>query len=199
MLIAYVVFHLLINATLVQTGDLYQTQVRKIHELPFLWIIEWLFVYIPIVYHAGYGIWITVACQPNNLNYPYAKNWLYILQRVSAVIVAMFVLFHVFALRVGLFGQTLSFDPNAAASTMHRHISASRCLAYVVYPVGILAACFHLANGLWAGAITWGLTVSAGAQRRWGYLCILLFLITLILGLTALIAALGPPTLPTKH
>ena len=41
----------------------------------------------------------------------------------------------------------------------------------VVYPVGILSSCYHLANGFWTMAITWGLTISAGAQRRWGYVC----------------------------
>jgi len=30
---------------------------------------------------------------------------------------------------------------------------------------------FHFANGLWTAAITWGLTISIPAQRRWGAVC----------------------------
>ena len=35
----------------------------------------------------------------------------------------------------------------------------------------MLSIVFHFANGLWTAAITWGLTVSATAQTRWGYAC----------------------------
>jgi hypothetical protein len=30
---------------------------------------------------------------------------------------------------------------------------------------------YHWANGLWTAAITWGLTISVAAQRRWGLVC----------------------------
>ena len=39
------------------------------------------------------------------------------------------------------------------------------------YLVCVLALVFHFANGLWTAAITWGLTISSGAQRRWGQVC----------------------------
>jgi succinate dehydrogenase / fumarate reductase cytochrome b subunit len=32
---------------------------------------------------------------------------------------------------------------------------------------------FHFANGLWTAAITWGVTVSVAAQKRWGQVCTL--------------------------
>ena len=41
----------------------------------------------------------------------------------------------------------------------------------IFYLVSVLALVFHFANGLWTAAITWGLTVSTGAQRRWGWVC----------------------------
>ena len=43
--------------------------------------------------------------------------------------------------------------------------------AAVFYLVGVTAAVYHFANGLWTAAITWGLTISATAQQRWGYAC----------------------------
>jgi succinate dehydrogenase / fumarate reductase cytochrome b subunit len=59
-------------------------------------------------------------------------------------------------------------------------------VAYFVYPLGILASCFHLANGFWTAGITWGLTISAAAQRRWGYVCAGLFFFALLCGFLAL-------------
>ena len=185
----YLIVHLLVNATIAQLGDTYQVQVRKIHELPFLIGVEWLFIFLPILYHTVYGIWITLTGQPNVGSYPYAKNWFYTLQRISAIIILLFMIFHVFSLKAGWFGPTLTFDPDAASATVHRHMTASWILPWLVYPIGVLASCYHLANGFWTAAITWGLTVSATAQKRWGYVCAGLFVITLIFGFVAIIAS----------
>jgi succinate dehydrogenase / fumarate reductase cytochrome b subunit len=186
----YLVVHLIVNATIAQFGQVYQVQVNKIHDLPLLWAIEWLFIYLPIIYHTVYGIWITITGQPNVDRYPYSKNWFYTFQRVSAIVIVLFMIFHVFSLKAGWFGARLSFDPHDAAYTVHRHMTASWVIPWFVYPLGILASCYHLANGFWTAAITWGLTVSAGAQRRWGYLCGALFVLTLACGFTALIASM---------
>ena len=62
-------------------------------------------------------------------------------------------------------------------------------MGWVVYPIGILASCYHLANGFWTAAITWGLTISNGAIKRWGYVCVGIFALTFIAGMIALIAA----------
>src|SRR4051812_3953565 len=111
----YLVVHLLINATIAQGGNVYQTQVDKIHDLPFLPLVEWVFIYLPIIYHTIYGIWITLTGQQNVANYPYGKNWAYVAQRVSAVIIVFFMLFHVLALKYGMFGKNLAFDPHYRA------------------------------------------------------------------------------------
>jgi succinate dehydrogenase / fumarate reductase cytochrome b subunit len=193
----YLVVHLLVNATIAQFGardgisDVYGVQVRKIHELPLLWAVEWAFIFLPIIFHTVYGIWITLTGQPNVDRYPYTKNWFYTLQRISAIIIVLFMLFHVLSLKAGVFGErsALTFDWQHASWTIHRHMTASFVIRWIVYPIGILASCYHLANGFWTAAITWGLTISAASQRRWGYACAGLFLITMIFGFTALVAA----------
>ena len=185
----YLVVHLIVNATIAQLGNVYQMQVDKIHSLPVLWAIEWAFIYLPILFHTVYGIYITVTGQPNALSYSYAKNWAYVLQRVSAIIIVLFMVFHVFSLKYAIFGQTLAFDPRYATSSIGRHMQSSPVLWLLVYPIGIIASCYHLANGFWTAAITWGITISKGAQRRWGMACAGLFLLTLVCGFTALVAS----------
>jgi succinate dehydrogenase / fumarate reductase cytochrome b subunit len=196
----YLVVHLLVNATIAQGGDVYQTQVDKIHDLPFLPVIEWTFIYLPILYHTAYGIWITVNGQWNVNRYPYEKNWFYVLQRVSAIIIVFFMLFHVLSLKYGAFGQGLRFNPHRGAlQTVALHMDRSFLITWLLYPIGILASCYHLANGFWTAAITWGLTVSRDAQRRWGMACLGLFVLTFVAGMVALVAAanLNPATVPT--
>jgi len=187
----YILVHLLVNATLIQggkgTNDVFQTQVNKIHSLPFLMAIEWTFIYFPLLFHTFYGIYLTVTWSPNVSNYPYGRNWAYVMQRVSAMIIVAFVIFHILGMK-GLLGTYLSFEPlNAAASTA-RHVRSHWTVAYLVYPVGVLASCFHLANGFYTAAITWGLTVSKAAQKRWGMVCVGIFVFSFACGMTALTA-----------
>jgi succinate dehydrogenase / fumarate reductase cytochrome b subunit len=190
----YLVVHLIVNATLVQgihPHDVYGLNVAKIHSLPLLPLIEWTFIYLPILFHTVYGAFLIVRPSYNVSHYPYSKNWYYVLQRASAVYIVFFMLFHVLALKYHAFGAGLGFDPTSATRTIQNHMAYSKFITWVIYPLGILASCYHLANGFWTAAITWGLTVSKGAQRRFGYACAGLFALTLIAGLTALIASVA--------
>lgn len=185
----YLIVHLLINATIAQLGTHYQVQVDKIHSLPILWAIEWVAIYLPILFHTLYGVYIIFTGQWNIDRYPYERNWFYTLQRVSAFIIVAFMFFHIFALKVGAFGHDLSFDPHAASYSIHRHMGVHAIIPWIVYPLGILASCFHLANGIWTAAITWGLTISAESQKRFGLVCGGLFVFTLVCGMIALVAS----------
>lgn len=191
----YLVVHLMINATLAQVGDVYQEQVNKLYNLPFLMGIEWALIFLPIIFHTIYGIWITIKGQPNVNHYGYHRNWQYTLQRMSAMVIVLFLVFHVLGLKYHLFGTSLSFDHHNATASVHRHMMTSVLIPYVIYPIGILASCYHLANGFWGAAITWGLAVSAGAQRRWGYACAILFVITMVFGFVALYYSVNPHTI----
>lgn len=202
----YICLHLLINATLVEgvrydgEATVFQQQVDKIHGLPFLGIIALTLILLPIIYHTIYGIYITLHGQPNVANYPYAKNWFYFLQRVSAVILVLFIAFHYLGFKGafgGDLGAKLTFVPveHATQSTVN-HFHAAWWVGYVIYPIGVLAATFHLANGFWAAGVTWGLTTTRKSQQRWGYLCVGLFVFTTICGFTAMISALSAEAKP---
>jgi len=191
----YVMVHLLVNATLVEgyrPGDpltVYQRQVNSIHSVPLLTPVEWTLIYLPILYHTFYGLWLTYKAQPNIKEYPYSKNIFYVFQRISALLLVAFIFFHVTAMK-GWWAASLKFDPWHASESTIAHMNANWFIGWFVYPVGILAACYHLANGFWTAAISWGLTITSGAQRRWGWVCVAIFLFTLACGMTALVATL---------
>jgi succinate dehydrogenase / fumarate reductase cytochrome b subunit len=193
----YLVVHLLINATLVegvregQQISVYQQQVNIIHGLPLLPVIEWTFIYLPIIYHTIYGIWIVATGQPNIDKYKYGKNYFYVLQRISALVLILFIIFHVLGMK-GFFGgdvgKALVFDPTDATRSTARHFNSAVWVWGFVYPIGILASCYHLANGFWTAAITRGLTISKKSMQRWGVVCSLIFVFTFGCGITALVA-----------
>ena len=195
----YLLVHLLVNATLAEGArhdgqpTVFQLQVDKIHSLPFLAVVETVFIYLPILFHTAYGIWITLTGKPNATNYPYGKNWMYVLQRVSAIILVFFMLFHILGMK-GVFGgnmgKALTFAPLHASQSTINHFQAAWWVGYVIYPIGILASCYHLANGFWTAGITWGLTVSKQSMKRWGVACVGLFVLSLGCGLVALGATL---------
>jgi succinate dehydrogenase / fumarate reductase cytochrome b subunit len=196
----YLMVHLIVNATMIEGNDSFANQVNKIHSLPFLNAIEWTFIYLPLIFHSVYGIWITFAGRPNVFDYPYGKNVYYTLQRISAIIILGFVLFHVLGMK-GWFGPTLEFEygPGQAAASTARHINSHWVVAWVVYPLGVFASCFHLANGFWTAAISWGLAVSAKAQKRWGWVCAAIFVFSFGCGMTAWVAALRLKGTPVPH
>ncbi|MGP1346495.1 MAG: succinate dehydrogenase cytochrome b558 subunit [Phycisphaerales bacterium] len=159
----------------------FQHEVDFIHSLPFLILIEVFGLWLPIAFHSILGMYYAAKGRPNNGSYKYAANWRYTLQRVSAWVGLIFIFYHVATLRWGwtfLVPGGTRWDAEYAASTLvaalHGGTGGIEPLGYLVgflYMAGVTLLVFHLANGLWTAAITWGLTVSAGAQRRWGYVC----------------------------
>ena len=208
----YLVVHLLVNATLIEGArydgepTIYQLQVDKIHGLPFLNLISWTVLLLPIIYHTIYGLAIMANGRPNADRYGYPKNWAYVVQRISAVVLLLFIAFHYLSMKGafgGALGQTLTFVPVDAPATAYseatqstvNHFNAAWWIGYLVYPLGILAATFHTANGFWTAGVTWGLTITARAQRLWRLACVGLFAFLTACGFIALGAALaGDPT-----
>ena len=107
-------------------------------------------------------------------------------QRISAIVIVFFMLFHVLSLKYGWLGLNYRFDPHRAMTTVGQHLD--HWWVWPVYVVGIIASCYHLANGFWTAAITWGLTISEAAQKRWGRACAGLFVLLTIAGLVAFFA-----------
>ena len=155
--------------------ETFQHEVDFIHNLPALVLIEFGVLFLPIIFHAVLGIWFASSGKYNVDRYKYQNNWRYTLQRISGYIGVVFIFLHITSLRFGLtYGGLLpAFDPHQAASSTAIHFQQG-ALGYfipVFYLVCVLALIFHFANGLWTAAITWGLTVSQPAQKRWGWVC----------------------------
>lgn len=159
----------------------FQHEVNFIHSLPFLLLIEVFGLWLPIAFHSILGIYYATTGKNNVSSYGYGGNKRYALQRISGYVGVLFIFYHVATLRWGwtfLVPGGTKWSAEYAASTMAAALQGGTDgitgAGYVVaafYMLGVSLLVFHLANGLWTAAITWGLTVSASAQRRWGYAC----------------------------
>ena len=88
------------------------------------------------------------------------------------------------------------FDGAASSTAVHFQNGTWGWFASVFYLVCVLGLVFHFANGLWTAALTWGLTVSEAAQKRWGYVCAV---IGIGLGFAAVISVIGFATLDIEQ
>ena len=192
---AYMVIHLLTNASVLDSPGRFQRFVYDIHDLPMLWVIEWVFIFLPILFHAIVGVLIIRGGLPNSGTYRYASNVRYTLQRATGMIAFVFILVHVFHMHGWFHADWWSrnvveplgggqFKAYNAASTGAAALSS---VAYqIFYLVGVLSCVFHLANGIWTFGITWGLWITPQAQR-WATTACLIFGIALsAVGLGAL-------------
>lgn len=173
--------------------ETFQHEVNFIHNLPFLILIEWTVLFLPILFHAAVGVWFAMSGQTNVNRYSYQNNWRYTVQRLSGYLGVIFIFMHITSLRFGwTYGGLMpAFVGDAASSSTAAHFQQSAAGGIVMsafYLVCVLGLVFHFANGLWTAAITWGLTITEAAQRRWGYICTIL---GLGLGAAAIMAIIG--------
>jgi len=184
---AFLLLHLTTNSSIVWGSwlnqshyghagiETFQHEVDFIHNLPALILLEWGLLFFPIMFHAVLGIVFATTGRMNVRRYPYQDNWRYTFQRISGYIGVVFIIMHITSLRFGVTYWNLmpAFDGGAASSSTAAHFQngAWGWIASVFYLVCVLGLVFHFANGLWTAGITWGLTLSVQAQRRWGYIC----------------------------
>ena len=194
---AYMCVHLLTNATVLDSAGTFQKNVYSIHSLGVLLpLVEWGFIFIPILFHAIFGFVIIRGGSPNHSEYPTVRNYRYTLQRVSGMIAFAFIMWHVFHMHgwfhadvwVENVAERLSgaqFKAYNATSTAGAAIQSS-IIVQILYAIGILACVFHLANGMWTMGITWGLTVSESSQRWSSRICTGFGIVLALVGLSAL-------------
>ena len=195
---AFMTVHLLVNASLLDGASLYQRNVYQIHSLEgLLPVVEWGFIFLPILFHGIFGLIILLDMQWNTGSYPYPNNYRYVLQRVTGVIALVFILAHVFHMHgwfhfaawrqyvVAPLGGA-QFRPFNAASTLA--MTFHGVVIPALYLVGVMSCVYHLANGIWTMGITWGLWISPAAQRRATVLATLIGVVLAVVGFGAWIA-----------
>ncbi len=177
--------HFFTNSFALKGAQSYNDKIAFFESLPYLLAIEVLFIFIPILFHGIYGLYIVYTGQANQLKYGYFRNWMYMVQRVTGVILIFYIGWHVWTTRLShlLFGTEVSYQ------LIQNMITNPLILIWM--GLGIVAASFHFANGLWSFCIVWGITIGPKAQNRMGWFAMGLWVVLSAVGLNALRAFMG--------
>jgi succinate dehydrogenase / fumarate reductase cytochrome b subunit len=176
--------HLFSSFLLVFGFPRFIAQVEFLWSMPCLCVLELGLIFLPLAYHAGYGIYLAVTAQDNFRVYPTFANFMFIVQRVSGIVLFIFVVVHLWETRV----QKMIYDDSAEQLAQRMvHILASNW-KISFYVIGVTAAVIHFCRGLASFVTTWGIVVNPRMQRlvNWGVCTLGVVLLTF--GLGALIA-----------
>jgi len=185
---AFLIEHLLSNVEALKGPAAYAAQVKFLNSLPLVRFLEWGLIFLPISYHALYGLYITFRGRQNVNVYPWAGNWMYLAQRVTGLIAVAYIIQHVWRQRFA--GVQLPEHPGAAFHKVQVELSNPWMLA--VYAIAMIATCWHFAYGIWLFAAKWGITPGDKARKRFGYVCTALGALLIVIGLSSLYAFVGP-------
>ena len=144
-------------------------------------VLETFIIFLPLLFHAIYGLYIAFTAKNNVSKYGYFRNWMFMLQRISGVITLIFITWHVWETRVAAaFGAEVNFQ------MMENILSNPFMMGF--YIIGVISTIFHFANGLWSFLVSWGITVSPRSQVIATYVTIGIFVALSIVGVRALYA-----------
>ena len=186
--------HFYTNSKAVAGAASFNKAVEDLQAIPYILLVETVGIFIPLIYHAVYGLVITAEARPNNLAYPYPRNWFYTVQRVTGIILFFFILFHVLNFRFGMIPGlntvSVAHHPEQSFDIVSREFRMIPI--FIVYMIGIISTVWHFANGIWLFLVDWGITIGERAQRLTGYACIALGVFLLLVGINAAVAFIRP-------
>ncbi len=164
---AFLVVHLWTRASALGGRKHFDSAVTAPEHTPYLLFFEVVFVLLPLLFHALYGISLSFGGRWNVGSYSHSRNWMYVLQRVTGIFAFAFIGYHFYEFRLQiLLGHMVPGDlfPKLCAS-LSATITGGIPLRAILYLVGMGSCVFHFANGMWGFCNTWGITVSVRSQR----------------------------------
>lgn len=179
----WTVNHLWNNLSAFKGAAAWQAAVTE-YPHPLAFFLSSLIALLPLGLHTVWGMFRLAHARPNVVRYRYFGNLKYLLQRLSALGLLLFLGAHLW---LAMFRPRLVQgrpEPFAdIAHEMHHHGPT-----LVVYILGVLGIAYHLANGMQTFLMGWGIVSSKRALRKLDLLVVLLFLVLLAMGWGAVYA-----------
>ena len=157
----WTVNHLWNNLSAFKGEDAWQADVT-VYPHPVAFFLSSIVALLPLALHTIWGIGRLTMVRPNVVRYRYFDNLKFILQRLSAIGLLLFLGAHLWLAMLHPRLTTGRPEPFAdIAHEMHHHTPT-----LVVYTLGVLGISYHLANGLQTFAMGWGLVSSRRALKK---------------------------------
>lgn len=179
----WTVNHLWNNLSAFKGAAAWQADVTE-YSHPLAFFASSLVALLPLAFHTVWGIGRLTTVKPNVVQYRYFANVKYILQRLSAIGLLLFLGAHLWLAMIDPRTTTGRPEPFAdIAHEMHHHFPT-----LAVYTLGVLGISYHLANGLQTFTMGWGLVTSRRALRQLDIVVWLVFIALLVMGWGAVYA-----------
>lgn len=181
----FLIEHLLTNYEAFNGGHKgFVEQVQWLNSLPLVFFLELFGIWLPLLYHGVYGLYVAFQSRNNVNRYGYFRNLMFTLQRVTGVITLIFVAWHFFTTR---FQVTLGNQTHDSLGVLMHEVFTNP-VYFTLYLIGVLAATFHFSNGMWSFLVSWGITVGPRAQRFSSYVWMGVFVIMSIMFILTMVA-----------
>ena len=194
---AFLIEHILVsNATAINGPEAYANQVKFLGSLPMVLFLEAFGIWLPILFHGGYGLVIWWRGESNVRDYPWTGNWMYTLQRWTGIIAFAYIAWHTWHLRFA--GIDLHAHPGASFGKVQSEL-LDTWWGGPAYMVGLIAASWHLAYGIWLFCAKWGITVGEKARKKFLIVCVLFFFVMTGVGWMSLRSFFMHPRVPADE
>lgn len=162
----YMVQHLALNSFAIAGEAQFNGVIHFFEGIPkhALLALEIFGIWIPILFHAIYGVFIAARSENNyfTTKYKWSHNRMFFLQRLSGILIFAFLIYH--SLSTTGYKYVTGDVERLKYAAWQEYFSNPGWV--LVYAVGILSSTYHLGYGLWNFCIRWGITVSEEAQTR---------------------------------
>lgn len=176
-LAVWTTWHLFSNLTAFQGAQAWESSVTAPRGA-FVELLTSAFVLVPLVLHTVWGIRRLRIAKFNNQSYGTFDNLKFLLQRLSAIGVVLFLGAHIYKARL---------EPLIAHGRHETFADISNQMAHHgptigVYILGVLGVAYHLANGIASGGLTWGYAATEKARKRVAAISYAFFVLLLAMG-----------------
>lgn len=169
----FLLFHVVANATAMIGPDVYFQFIGIMGSIPWIIVLEVLIIFLPLLVHGLMGLYIVFTGRNNPAKYSYFRNWMFFLQRISGLVIFLFLIYHVITIK-------FFSDHSAATMMINLYEQFHSPIFGAFYIITLICVSFHVCNGLWGFCVNWGILPGMRAQRVFGKICIVLFVILLI-------------------
>lgn len=176
--------HMVTNFSAYDGGkEAFQDSVKFLNDLPLVFFLELFGIWLPLLYHGVYGLYMAYTSKYNGGNHNYGRNIAFMMQRITGVITFIFVTWHLYQTRFQIAIGEVSHEELGT----HMNEIVSSPFMLIVYIIGVVAASYHFSNGLWAFLVSWGITVGPRAQKVSAIISMGLFILMSVLFVLALV------------
>ena len=163
----FLLFHVVANATAIAGPDVYYGFIHIMGNIPGIIVLEVLIIFLPLLVHGLMGLYIVFTGRNNPMQYPYFRNRMFFFQRVSGVVIFVFLIYHVLTVKYGS-------DHSAALMMVNLYEQFHSPIFGAFYIIEYATKRYR------SNCVNWGILPGMRAQRVFGKICIVLFVILLV-------------------